>query len=356
MAIERIGLRRLFKAIGTSTKAEGYSGQFSLGSGKGIDIYIGPIPPLGLSFIEGFGPIWDPDEEHLMIKYTRAADPSKTDWVDGTYVDLLVWKDVEVADEISIQFRNEVKGAEQPLFEMVENDRHFFQEILEGTAGIIAILLHEQFVLKELATETVALRRGSNFAIQLTSLPMRIPQKIHLKDQGFELLRSLLNRISTISSKHYKILMNAFRWYHRAICLTETVDQFVSLFIPLETILSFWPSPDIDPKFKLIVNRIRNVIKNDVEAQETLNHLMERYTPSLFERFSYVASRYEFADIDIKAFNEFKKMRNRLFHKGNTNVNLSVDIFTEHGKETVFLDKLVAKYLRLALIESLGES
>lgn len=152
---------------------------------------------------------------------------------------------------------------------------------------------------------------------------------------------------------------NAFGWLLRAWSQQDTVSTFVSLFTPLELILqkcTVEGQEAWDEQTKAVENLIRQHGGDERNLLlEHFNTLKGSWSPSIQARFESIAREAEEAGLadwraDAEAFRKFRKIRNKLIHEGEGNVDLQVSI---EKNDVQMLDDLVERYICFALFKNM---
>jgi len=351
VATEYIGLRRLYDSIGCGLSARSdLFYRFSLGKQFEAQIYMGARPRFGIN-VGSSDKYVAPGATTFLSNFAYHADATKSNYPRNFFTEVSVLIVVEISDSISEAFRKGDNQAAQELFQIASTREGEFKTVLDFIAGVIGLRFHRQFVL-ELINENLVAVREPNPAIQLTSSSLEVLEGISLNENGVEQLQKIFHAVEEAEINIIHGAGNILSWLRRAWQERDTVNQFVSLFIPLECVLQ-GSGKGIPPEIKERAKAIRKIIRSHAGEQRKelltyFNSLCERQRPSLEVRFAELAEKANLTrwQSDVDAFSRFNKLRNALLHRGDPSVKLQVSISED---EVHTLEDIVERYVSYAI-------
>jgi hypothetical protein len=356
MPLIRAGFRRLYDAIGCSLaeQKELTLSEINITSKISGAIYLGPTPRFGIA-LEDSNKYIVPGEQNICFKAQYHRDVSKSGYPRSFFLEIFVFKDFEVPEDIFHAFYAKDSQAQGALFQLVENEGENFKAVMDLLAGIIGLRFHRQFVIKLINENLVALRGENDFAIGITSSILEVLEGISLNFWGAETLKSLCLGITKAPEDVHQFAARVLKWLLRAWVENDPTKKFIALFIPLEIVLNrISTGPQIE--LRQMAKKIRRLIQNHGgEEKKTLleffNRLVERQKPSIVSRFEVLAQEANMPgyEQDIEAFKQFNKLRTRLLHEGEEKVPLAVSVTPE---ELCHFEDLVERYVNYVLFRN----
>lgn len=350
MPLIQIGYRRLFDALGCSLHAGGeFKSKSEYGNGYFVEVYVGSKPKFGLCILRSDRYIV-PGEDAKLMQADYKKDPAETTYPRNFFLEIYVYKLTEIEASLLNLIEKGNSDARNKVIAIAEQMRKDFIEAAEVISGSIGLRLHRQFVL-ELINENfvAATAAGEQIAIQFSGNWLERLDPVVVNETGKQSLGPFLQEIGKASLDAKDLAATALHWLCRAWRERDNVNSFVSLFIPLEVILSGQSTSHEDPT-KSKADEIRKLIedggsKNSKNLLGFFDNLMRAQSPSLNQRFERLAREAALPGLenDIEAFKKFNKIRNGLLHRGKRDIQLSVLIT---GDDTKSLDQLVQKYLK----------
>jgi len=144
---EKVGYRRLYDAIGVMGGDAGEIHlEFDIGSNP-CEIYLGTRPHYGVWDIERGAKYMVLDQMVELLKGAYNPDPSQTRYAGHFFVEIVVWKWVDVADEISKAFHEMDSAAGDKLTKMAMQHGSELRAYLDLIAGVLGLRFHFQLVL-----------------------------------------------------------------------------------------------------------------------------------------------------------------------------------------------------------------
>jgi hypothetical protein len=339
MGIERIGLRRLYDALGCGIQGmPEIQHRFPiLGNGE-MSFYIGPKPPMGIVAFEPSDPYCIPGKKTNMLQ-------TITDYKSDCFMEIAVSFSISLSEEVSLGLAKQDKMATDYLLNEVEKEKSSYTKVLDTICGLVGLRFHRQFILKPLV-ENSFIASGpvpiSNFIGDFAE----VLEPVALTQFGLDSLKSHLALFCRLDEKGRDDVSRVFQWLLRAWRERDHVAKFLYLFIPLECILG--SSDEIDEETKKSINSLRNLVatSDNVETNDLLillDRIESRFAPTLISRFEAFAQteKIEGWEADIKAFKKYNRTRNLLLHAGKANVQSHLNI----DQEARTLEDLVERYV-----------
>ncbi len=176
MGIEKIGVRRLYDALGCSV-FDGVPIQVAgpIGSGKNVSIYIGPTPPLGVMRIEA-------DQYHVPGKQAKIMN-TDIGYQSDCFLEIVLSFDYEATEEISSGLLNKDQKSREYLLGIVEKELELFEKLIDSIVGIIGLKFHRQFTLKNLIENSMILS-GPEPVSSIVGPSVEMLESVNLVDQA----------------------------------------------------------------------------------------------------------------------------------------------------------------------------
>jgi hypothetical protein len=352
MAIERIGYRRLYDAMGCSlTTGPEARWQFTFANGLHAEVYLGPRPRFGIQ-IDQSDRYFIPEQRCLLLRSEHHKDPSTSGYPRSFFTEVSCLRESDVPEAVSADFWARKPGAEKPLIALANQHIKEFKAAADLIAGTIGLRFHRQFVLLLLNENVVALLDDGDYAFETVGSPVELLESLSLNPTGVEALNGLLPGLAS-GGQPLPSPGSAVRWWlMRAWAERDPVSQFTALFVPLEMILQGVKVADAGDAERR-AEAIRQLIAvHGGEMKEELlkffEHLAKLRGPSLNERFRHMAQGFAMPgwEQDAEAFAKFNRTRNLLLHRGEPSVELIVDVSEEEVRQ---LEDLVERYVCFAL-------
>jgi hypothetical protein len=342
----RIGLRRLYKAVGVdSTAAIDVDISRKTPDGLTLRIYIGANPPFG-AFSYRLPP-------YGFVGATLTPEPVSHG--AGTYVLLSVtWPKDASAKKLS-KIRANAVADQKAYFDEIDSRKAECQRVLDATAGMLGLRLARQYVM-EPVDESPYLdllgegrtRYESNGTLVLARMVLNAAV-----DAGS---REVVRLVEGMTKTQLETMSVPLHWLVKAWRERDDIARFVYMFIPLESVL---PRPERNLEIAAQMDTLKSLVDGAPEdTKQRLGTFMQiienKMTPSLVDRFTAVARKHfpDDSEIDLAAFRKFYKMRNDLVHRGKKAVSVRVDV----EQETRTLQQLAEKYIRAVHLATLGSS
>lgn len=341
MGIEKIGLRRLYDALGC--RIQGMSEiqhRFPIPGNGELSFYIGPKPTMGIVAFEPSEPYCIPGKKSNMLQ-------AISDYKSDCFMEIAIFFPISVSEKVSLGLANKDKMATDYLLNEAEKEKTSYTKILDTICGLVGLRFHRQFILKPLV-ENSFIASGPVLISNFTGDFAEVLETVALTQFGLDSLKSHLELFCRLDEKGQADVSQVFQWLLRAWRERDHVAKFLYLFIPLECILG--SSDEIDEKTKRSINSLRNLVatSDDIEKSDLLNllnRIESRFAPTLISRFEAFAQteKIEGWEADIKAFKKYNRTRNLLLHAGKANVLSHIDI----DQETRTLEDLVERYVAI---------
>ena len=143
MAAMALGWRRLYDALGVTTKGSGdIFEEVQLASGKTLTVYLGPTPPIGIIAIEAgqYGP---PGRESLILH-------SNSEYTSSCFLEVSVTNARDIPQSQFDLLEAGDQAAREELLKEASAETVLFEKLLDVVSGILALRFHRQLVLKPL--------------------------------------------------------------------------------------------------------------------------------------------------------------------------------------------------------------
>ena len=320
-----------------------------------IWVYLGPKPKFGITVSSG-GKYLVPGETSLMVTSEYKKDATESSHPHHFFTEISCIKQVEVSDEISRAFHaKEAKGHDE-LLVLAEQSAAPLKVASDLIAGTIGLRFHRQFVLEEINENFFALRSDIDYAYNYASPSVELLEDPRLNANGVKIMRSFLEAVGKASPEAIEFGASAMAWLLRSWVERDHISKFMSLFIPIEVILAGYGDSDNVEKKKHTAGSIQSLLaKHGGEESGSLidffNQAIAQQRPSLASRFEEMAKHAQIDgwQADIAAFRRFNSIRNKLLHRGDRRVQLSISVGEEFEQETRELEDIAERYVSWTL-------
>ena len=243
------------------------------------------------------------------------------------------------------------------MLRLAEEHRDILHDAADVVSGILALQFHRQLVLDLLNENYIILKPDGDYAFNFAGPALELLNLVQLTDVGAAAMRDLLEAVGKADTAAKTFAAKMSRWLMKAWSESDPIDRFIAFFVPIEVILSGQP---VGPQIELrkATRALRQLVKRHAgnrcqELLSFLNNLVEHQRPSLAERFEVFArgSGLDGWESDVLAFKKFNGMRNQLLHKGESKVELSVNITEKVSRQ---LEDLAIRYSKVALQDECG--
>ena len=343
MATERVGIRRLFDALGCGIEgAQEIQISFPLLENCMGSVYLGPKPPLGVMVLE-------PTDHYVIPGKQCKMMQTSCDYDAPCFLEITAVLDVAVDESVSVGLARNEEAAKNALLDEVERRKGVLSGVLDCVCGLIGLKFHRQFILKPLF-ENPFIASGPQPVTRFAGDFVEVLESINLTESGLVLLRSCLEMLKDVKEKDYDDASRVLQWLLRAWRERDPVAKFLYLFIPLECILE---SPeDTNEETRTNLAALQEVVNtsnypNKASLLTFLTRIESKFAPSLNSRFEALAKTKGIQgwEADVKAFKKFNRTRNSLLHAGHEGVESHLNI----GEETRTLEDLVERYVAMAV-------
>lgn len=343
MGIERIGLRRLYDALGCGIQGPSeVEHSFSITRDGQVSFYLGPKPPMGVIAFEPSDPYYAPGKQAKLLQ-------TIPDYKSDCFLEIAVSFPVSVDERVSAGLVKQEEAAKNSLLNEVQKNRRQFREVLDTICGLVGLRFHRQFILKQLVENPFVLS-GPVPVSSFVSDFVEMLEPVFLTQFGLSSLKSYFDLLPKLEESGWADVSRVFQWLLRAWRERDHIARFLYLFIPLECILG--SGEEIGEEEKKKITSLKNLVSgSEDEAKNDLLIFLDRveskFAPTLNSRFEALASekRIEGWEADIKAFKKFNRTRNLLLHAGKAEVQSHLDI----DEETRTLEDLVERYVAVSV-------
>jgi len=352
MAIERVGYRRLYDSLGCSlAEQKELAIEFEMGEFR-INVYLGPKPKFGIT-VSSSDKYFIPGEEATMLKAEYSKDATESAHPNTFFTEIFCSKEVEVPDELSKAFHDNDSTASSEVLNLDKQDSQQLKAAADLIAGVIGLRFHRQFVLEVINENFVAMKDDNDYASNFVSPAIEMLESVALNANGIDILSRLLKAVGKAPHKAQDIGSSALAWLLHAWTERETTSKFMALFIPIEIILaSYSGNPDDEKDQQGRLSQIKDIITSHggTEAKNLLNffnQIADRQRPSLASRFAEMAkeAKIDGWEVDVQAFKRFNSIRNKLLHRGERDVQLTISLDNELQEESRQLEDIAERYV-----------
>jgi hypothetical protein len=350
MAIEQVGYRRLYDAIGCSlAERDELSLSFEFQNGIRADVYFGPKPRFGI-WVGRSDKYVIPDGMSILSHARYHGDASKSEYPRSFFTEVFCSAEIEVTDELSEAFHNDEQPAREELLQLAEARKDDLHTAADLVAGVIGLRFHRQFVI-ELINENFLALRDDDHVMRYYGDSLEVLESLSLNETGVAQIENLLPALGAANAEAVQFGGIVLRWLMRAWAERDTVNKFVALFVPLEMVLRGVSASQTELKKR--ARQLRTLIRAHAgedrkELLAFVDGLVERQRPTLEERFQILAEEAQLPgwDRDVEAFRHFNSVRNGLLHRGEHDVRLQVSVTEDEVRS---LDDMVERYVNFAL-------
>ena len=330
---ERIGLRRVYQSVGCSIndpvpkQRTSYSFQFDAAA---IEINIGYQPSMAIG-VHSSQPLFVGEPVSLTLYH----DLDDTPYKNSLITEIICRKEIPSNDEA----RNHHK-------------KHLNQ-ISEFVAGLLGLTIGKEFFMKLIYEDVFTISSTKPDQLQFqTSGEVTIHKRLSFsRDEITQRLQECHGQ-----SINQKVVETpALGWLVRSWGENDPVVKFVSLFIPLEIMLSGtpgekWITDGLVQRIEVILNASQDGDKDEL-IKSFKGLVKNQKSPSLVTRFEAKAKEVnpEHWQIDCEAFKRFNGMRNALVHRGEKGMAQYVSV---SNNQVVDLQELVERYVRWMLFKT----
>lgn len=351
MVTEQIGYRRLYDSIACSLEEiEEYGIKSNIGD-LDIRVYIGPKPRLGIAYNNNKGKYVIPGEYSPVFDGEIMGDATASSYPRNFFTEIICIKDVEVSNEISNLFHLNDKNGQNELLSLAKRETDVFNRATDLIAGTIGLRFHRQFVLELICENFFCIKGPDDWPYQIYSQALEILDGISLTKSGMKVLSENIDLFSNAEDIPRRYASSAFSWLLRAWTEHDPISKFFAFFIPIEIALTGVTGDPVNEearreKLNKIIDITSKYAGDDLdELTDFLNNVSGYLLhPSLSSRFGELAKEAKIPgwENDIKAFKKFNSMRNRLLHRGDYDINLSLSISEE---EIRTLEDIAERYV-----------
>jgi hypothetical protein len=356
MPLLKIGYKRLYNSPGIGLGSlDSFETTANIGSFD-VRVYIGKEPKHGISAVGG--PRYAVVGQKMPFS---SLSFGRKDVGDVKHIELLTEivcsKMIEAdPDQVAALNSNEV-SPQQSLLSTVEAQVSDFRRAIDLVAGTIGLRLHRQLVIEVLA-ETPLVFKADGEPVQTYHGPgVEILENLELTPSGRVSLEHLLAALGNGSSEAQDFGATALTWLLKAWGEADSFSRFMSLFIPLEVILSkvTYDATEIAEQNQ-IDSSIKSILETHGGGQSArmiaeFQKLRQLVHPPLTGRFEHLAkaAQIEGWEADVAAFKRFNSIRNKVLHHGQKSIELIVPVQRDMQEESRDLEDLAERYVSWVL-------
>jgi hypothetical protein len=298
----------------------------------------------------------EPMDEKLRSGYVtreRGYDlPSPEIYPANLYAELVATQAIEVEDTLAAAFYGRDKDARGEMLRKAWARQSRFTSALDYTAGVLGLRLHPLLVSTPILEQCYAYRRnGEPYALSIRLQFKRLgAYKFDATDEGVSALKKWLPQLQPKWT--WERAAEVLAWLLRAWAAKDSVLRFVSLFIPLECVMTVGKKELSESEWWKKRQAIFALVENHAEEKERkdLRGFIKGSLISapLAERFANCAMKAALPGWknDVEAFRRFYKMRNSLVHRGQSDVEFRITVEPEDVRT---LEDIAERYVSLAL-------
>jgi len=317
-----------------------------------IWVYLGPKPKLGITVSQS-GKYIVPGEASLMVVSEYKKDATESSYPRHFFTEIICINQVEVPDDVSESFQAKEPRAHDKLLALAEQRAVPLRAATDLIAGTIGLRFHRQFVIEVINENFFALRSDTDYAYNYASSSVELLEDIRLNSNGIEMMPALLEAVGKAAPEAIEFGASAMAWLLRSWVERDHVSKFMSLFIPIEIILRGYgeSSDNVEEKQHTTASIQNLLVKHGGDERSNLiaffNQAIAHQRPSLASRFEIMAKQAQIDgwQADIAAFRRFNSIRNKLLHRGDRQVRLSISVGEEFEQETRELEDLAERYV-----------
>jgi len=346
MATERVGIRRLFDALGCGLEStQEIDISFPLLKDFTGSLYLGPKPPLGVMVLEPTDHYAIPGKQCKMMQTSCNYDSS-------CFLEITAMVDIAEDESVSAGLAKNEESVKNCLLDEIEKRKDVLSSVLDCICGLIGLKFHRQFILKPLF-ENPFIASGPQPVTRFAGDFVEVLESVNLTESGSALLGSYLGLLKDAKEKDYADASRVLQWLIRAWRERDHVAKFLYLFIPLECILESTEETSEETRANLAI--LQELVHKSTNANKALlltflKRIESKFPPTLSSRFEALAKAKGIKgwEADVKAFRKFNRTRNLLLHTGHKGVQTHLNI----GEETRTLEDLVERYVAIAVFGS----
>jgi hypothetical protein len=352
VAIVKVGYKRLYNSLGLSLPNDAPIDITVRLRDVEAHVYIGREPGLGISAATGSRYYILGREGSLGTMSFGRKDVSESHPID-LLTEISCATEVETTEETASGFQRDDQHAVQAVFALAESQSEIFRQTLDVIAGTIGLRLHPQFVIVILAENPIAFKQDGTLSQTLHGNVVQVLENLSLTDKAGENLSAMLQLIAAASSEAREFGASALGWLLRAWRESDTLSKFMSLFIPIEVILSAVKYDEAErAEQKRIDSEIEEILRAKGGAQaerfvDEYKKLRQLVHPPLAARFEHLARQAQIKgwEEDVAAFRRFNSIRNGVLHRGEQSVEILLPGADEMKRETISLEDLAERYV-----------
>lgn len=359
MALIKIGYRRLYNSPGCRLEIENdFELSFQVAEIE-AKVYIGRNPKLGISAADGSKYVIPGQKAPFQTLCFGRDDVSELKHIE-MLTEIICCETIEAADDQVSAFYAHDPSAIQDLLDIAEKRAESLKKVIDLIAGTVGLRFHRQFVL-EILTESPLVFKENGVPAQAYQGPgVEFLENVTLKKAGIDSLEAILRLVGGAKSEAQEFGASALTWLLKAWSESDSFTKFMSLFIPIEVILSKVRFDDAElAEQKALDNTIKSILNTHGGAQSEkmvaeYQKLRQLVHPPLTVRFEHLAKEAQIVgwESDIVAFKRFNSIRNRILHHGDKNIEMIVPIEKEIEDETRQLEDLAERYISWVLFRS----
>jgi hypothetical protein len=348
-----VGYSRLYNARGCSLLGNDEALlRFSVGAIE-VEAYVGPTPRYSVAVFK-IGPA-EPKDPAARSRSPRGKEydlPLRDNYPADIYTELVAKRSIDVDDALAEAFHGRDKAAQAEILRRAKEQESSLISAIDYVAGVLGLRVHSLLVRTPITEQSYAYRdKGAPYALRV-ALRVEIVGT-HDWDVSDEGLSETKSRMPVLRKQWtWESASEVLAWLLRAWATEDPVVKFVSLFIPLESVIPEVPRAGRDAwdhhrSALLVLVEEEATAPDRKELSKFLTDLRPPPNP-LNSRFKYLATEAALPGWknDVTAFTEFNRMRNQLVHAGNKRVKPHV---TVAAGDVRTLEDIAARYVSLAL-------
>jgi hypothetical protein len=345
MATEALGLRRLYGAPGFHFADLGqFEHTFQFDETYAVKVVIGPRPLYG--FIERTGnTFYEPGGRPVEMKVSFHPEAPEDLTGFRSYTEITVTFQAEIDDTLAARFRaGDDSKADNEVMTLIRPQKPTLVEIADIVAGNIGLRVHRQLVFRLLNEHTIAFREKEQVKGDVSSGWVEMLDDVRAASGAAEWVKATIERSRALKDSNREYARNILFWLMTAWSEQDAVNMFFALFVPLELILDSISIPTIPSAERISEFRssLSEALPVFVPDFDRLAAAVAR--PSLNDRFQELARTLAFKgwERDVEAFKGLNRDRNRLLHRGQNKVRLTVEF---ENNEIRQMKDLVERYV-----------
>lgn len=351
MTIVRIGFKRLYNSPGCSLEVDNaFDLSFQVASME-ANVYIGRKPKLGVAATGGTKYVV-PGQKTPFQTLSFGENVSESKHIE-LLTEIICSELIEAEDDTVSAFYADDPGAAQFILDIAKKQMESYKKVIDLIAGTIGLRFHRQFVLEILTVSPLAFKDNSTPVQTYQGPGVEFLESIVLNKVGINSLEANLRMIGAASSEVQEFGASVLTWLLRAWSESDPFSKFMSLFIPLEVILSKVKFDSVElAQQKNLDSGIKSILKRHGGAQSgkmiaEYNKLRQLIHPPLTARFELLAEEAKIVgwELDISAFGHFNSIRNRILHRGDTKIDMIMPAESEIEEESRQLEDLAERYI-----------